>query len=248
MIARAQPWSSEGGDAGVLLLHGFTGSPVSMRPLAEALAQAGFTVELPLLPGHGTHWRDLARTTWHDWVQEATQALEHLRARTHAQVVVGLSMGGTLTLYLAATRGEDLSGIVVINPLLFSSNPKLRLLPVLRYVVPSFPGIGNDIAKPGADERAYTRMPLQALHSLTQLWRQVSGSLAEIKTPVLVFTSRQDHAVEPENSAMVLSGVSSTDVAQVWLERSYHVATLDYDADLLADHTIAFVTRVTSRE
>jgi carboxylesterase len=248
MIARAQPWSSEGGDVGVLLLHGFTGSPVSMRPLAEALAQAGFTVELPLLPGHGTQWRDLARTTWHDWAQEATQALEHLRARTQARVVVGLSMGGTLALHLASTHGDDLSGIVVINPLLFSSDSRLRLLPVLRYVVPSFPGIGNDIAKPGADERAYAWMPLKALHSLTQLWRLVSGSLAEIKTPVLVFTSRQDHAVEPENSAAVLAGISSTDVTQVWLERSYHVATLDYDADLLTDRTIAFVTRVTNRE
>ncbi|MGH8907552.1 MAG: alpha/beta hydrolase [Egibacteraceae bacterium] len=248
MVQQTQPWSSDGGNVGVLLLHGLTGCPASMRPLGEALAEAGFAVELPLLPGHGTHWRDLARTTWPDWAEGAIQALERLRARTEAQVVVGLSMGGALTLHLACTRGDDLSGIVVINPSLFGLNPRLKLLPALRHVVPSVPNIGNDIAKPGADEHAYPRMPLPALYSLTRLWRSMRGNLAAVKAPVLVFTSRQDHIVEPENSAAVVSRVSSTDVEQVWLERSYHVATLDHDADLIVDRTIAFVTRVTSHQ
>ena len=233
------------GDVGVLLIHGLTGNPVSLRPLAEALAAAGFTVELPLLPGHGTHWKDLARTTWHDWAREAVEALERLRGRTERRVVVGLSMGGALALYLAATRGDDLAGIVLINPSVQSSDPRLRLLPVLRRVVRSVRGVGNDIAKPGADERPYPRMPVSALHSLTQLWTLVRRDLGAVKCPVLVFTSRQDHVVEPENSATVLAGLSSIDVERIWLERSYHVATLDHDADLIADHTAAFVSRVT---
>jgi carboxylesterase len=245
MIDPTQPWSCEGGDAGVLLLHGFTGNPASMRPLATALAEAGFAIELPLLPGHGTRWRDMACTTWQDWARGAIEALGRLQARTEAQVVVGLSAGGTLTLHLAAAQGDTLSGIVLINPSLFSLDPRLRLLPMLRRVVPCLPSFGDDIAKQGVTERAYAQVPLNALYSLTQLWWLVRQRLAEVKTPVLVLTSRRDHVVEPENSAAVLAGISSTDVEQVWLERSYHVATLDYDAELIAERTTAFVMRVT---
>jgi carboxylesterase len=247
MVGRGEAWSGEGGHVGVLLLHGFTGSPVSMRPLAEALVASGFVVELPLLPGHGTTWQECAHTTWRDWAQEAVDALERLQARSIAQVAVGLSMGGTLTLHLAITRGDELAGIVLINPLLHTSDPRARLLPVLCHVMRSIPGVGNDIAMPGADERAYTRTPLKALYSLTQLWALVQANLERINTPLLVFTSRQDHVVEPANSATVIAGVSSTDVEQVWLERSYHVATLDYDADLITERTVAFVRNVTGR-
>lgn len=247
MIPETQAWSSAGGEVGVLVLHGLTGNPVSLRPLAGALAAEGFAVELPLLPGHSTSWRDLAGTTWRDWVREATEALERLNARTTVQVVVGLSMGGTLTLQLAAARGDDLAGVVVINPSLASSNPRARLLPLLRHVVRSLPGLGNDIAKPGADEHPYPRVPVKALHSLTQLWALVRADLSRITVPVLVFTSRQDHVVEPANSAMLLAGIASTDAEQVWLDRSYHVATLDYDADLVTERTITFIRRVTAQ-
>ncbi|MGH8898593.1 MAG: alpha/beta hydrolase [Egibacteraceae bacterium] len=247
MIQGGQAWSSAGGDVGVLLLHGFTGNPVSMRPLGEALAASGFAVELPLLPGHGTTWQECARTTWQDWAREADEALERLRVSSAAQVVVGLSMGATLTLHLAITRGDELAGIVLVNPTLHTSDPRARLLPLLRHVVRSRPGFGNDIALPGADQRAYARVPLKPLHSLTELWALVRADLARVKVPVLVFTSRQDHVVEPDNSTTVLAGVSSTDVEQVWLERSYHVATLDYDADLITERTVAFARRVTAR-
>ncbi len=247
MVQGGQAWSSEGGDVGVLLLHGFTGNPVSMRPLGEALAASGFAVELPLLPGHGTTWQECARTTWQDWAREADEALERLRVRSAAQVVAGLSMGATLTLHLAITRGDELAGIVLVNPTLHTSDPRARLLPLLRHVVRSRPGFGNDIALPGADQRAYARVPLKPLHSLTELWALVRADLARVKVPVLVFTSRQDHVVEPDNSTTVLAGVSSTDVEQVWLERSYHVATLDYDADLITERTVAFARRVTAR-
>ncbi len=231
-------------DVGVLVLHGFTGSPAGVQPLADALASAGFTVELPVLPGHGTHWKVLAKTTWHDWAGAAAEARERLRVRTVTQVAAGMSGGGTLALHLAETAGDDLAGLVLVNPSLFDRDPRLKALPVLRWIVRSVPGPGNDIAKPGADERAYTRMPLRALHSLTQLWRLVEANLSAVRTPVLLFTSRQDHVVAPENSAAVLAGVSSPDIEQVWLENSYHVATLDYDAGEIIERTIAFVRRV----
>jgi len=245
-VPGAQAWSAEGGDVGVLVLHGFTGNPVSLRPYAEALARAGFTVELPLLPGHGTTWQDLQRTTWRDWAGEAATALDKLRARTRARVVTGLSMGGTLALHVAQSRGADISGLALVNPYIYSPDPRMKLLPVLKSLVPSLPGVGNDIAKPGADEKPYTRIPLRALHSLTQLQSSVTENLAKITVPALVFTSRQDHVVDPGNSARILAGLGSSDKEQVWLDRSYHVATIDYDADLISERTAAFIRRVTA--
>jgi carboxylesterase len=244
VLPGAEAWSAQGGDVGVLVLHGFTGNPVSMRPLAEALAAEGFAVELPRLPGHGTTWQDLQRTTWRDWAREAVAAYEQLRARTRAQVAVGLSMGGTMALHLAATRGDDLAGVAVVNPSLFSRDARLRLLPVLKWVVPALPGVGNDIAKPGGDERPYDKMPLKALASFLEFRRLVRNDLASVTVPTLVFTSRQDHVVEPDNGEVVLTGVGAPDKRQVWLERSYHVATLDYDAELICTEIAAFVRRV----
>lgn len=244
--AWSAPGSGSGEDVGVLVLHGFTGNPVSMRPIAEAAAAAGHAVEMPRLPGHGTTWQECNQTTWRDWAREAVAAYETLRARTRAQVVVGLSMGGTLALHLAETRGDDLSGVVTINPFLQSDDPRMRFLPLIKLVLPGLPGVGNDIAKPGGNEHAYPKVPLRALASVLQLQKLVRGNLAAVSIPALVFTSRQDHVVPPDNGAIAMDGISSTDKEQVWLERSYHVATLDYDADEIIERTLAFTKRVTA--
>lgn len=241
VAASAQPWSAAGGDVGALLLHGFTGNPTSLRPLAERLAGEGMAVELPRLPGHGTHWRDLARTTWQDWAGEADAALDRLRGRTRAVAVVGLSMGGTLALHLAQRRPADLAAIVVINPSLTFRHPLRSVASVVGRVVPSIPGVGNDIARPGADELPYDRVPLRAAASLFAFQDQVRGTLGGVRTPLLVLTSRTDHTVPPTDSTVLLEGVASPQREQVWLERSFHVATLDHDADLIADRTVAFV-------
>lgn len=239
-----EAWSCEGGDVGFLVIHGFTANPSGLRPLAQALAEQGFAIELPRLPGHGTRWQDMARTTWRDWTREAVAAFEQLRARTSRQFVIGLSMGATIALHLAETRGEDLAGIVLVNPAVWHRDPRNKLLPVLKYVVPTVPGIANDIAKPGGDELAYERVSLKAASSLYQLQKQVRGRLADVTVPTLVFTSRQDHVVDPANSTTVLDGISSADKEQVWLERSYHVATLDYDFDVIVERASAFAARL----
>ena len=245
VIPGAEPWSCTGGDVGVLLVHGLTGNPVSLRPLAEDLAQAGYAVELPRLPGHGTRWQDLATTRWRDWVREAAAALERLRTHTRAQVAMGLSMGAAIALHLAQT-GRNLSGIVAVNPSVACASVRERLAPAASLIVRSRPGIGNDIAKPGGDEKPYARIPTKAAASFIKAREQVREDLGAVTTPLLVLTSRNDHTVPPFNSRIVLDGVSSTDKRHVWLERSFHVATLDHDACLVAAETIAFVRRVTA--
>lgn len=245
VIPGHEAWSGGEGEVGILVIHGYTSSPYGMRSLAEGIAEAGFSVELPRLPGHGTRWQDLRSTTWRDWAREAIAALERLRARTRVQAVVGLSMGGTLALHLAETR-DDVAGLVLINPLLMSSRFLARLLPGLKLVVPTIPGLGNDIAKEGGDEQPYDRNPLESQASVLELGARVRADLSEVTCPLLVFTSRQDHVVEVENSALVLEGVSSGDTEQVWLERSYHVAQLDHDGPEIEERTIAFLRRVTA--
>lgn len=251
LLPGAEPYTAAGGDVGVLVLHGFTGNPSSMRPLAERLAEAGFAVELPRLPGHGTSWRQLQRTRWPDWVREARAALTILRAHTERQLVVGLSMGGTIALHLLETETSrdatqaSLVGGVLINPSVDPADPRLRALPAVKWLVPSLRGLGNDIAKPDADEQPYRRVPLKALASVVELQRSVRQHLDAVHQPLLVLTSAQDHVVDPAESRLVVEGVASTDVTHVTLEHSYHVATLDYDADEIAERTLRFAHRVT---
>lgn len=244
VVPGAEPWSADGDGTGVLVIHGFTGSPASVRPWAAELAAQGWTVRVPRLPGHGTRWQDMNLTTWQDWYAEVDAALADLRARCDHVFVMGLSMGGTLTLRLAEQHGAEIAGIVLVNPSIHTERIDRFALPLVQRFVASFPGISNDIAKPGQDEVAYDRLPLKAAYSLSQLWSVTKAGIASITQPVLLFRSLNDHVVEPSNAAYILANVSSTDVTEVALPDSYHVATLDHDAPLIVRDSIAFVRRL----
>jgi carboxylesterase len=226
----AEPYRHDGGPVGVLLCHGFTGSPASMRPWGEYLAERGASVVIPRLPGHGTTWQDMQRTRWIDWYSEDQRALLDLADRCDEVFVMGLSMGGTLALRLAEQHPEIVRGLVLVNPSLKTDNKAAALLPVLQYVVPSVKGVSNDIAKPGQDEVAYGRVPVKALYSLSKLWQLVRTDLAHVKAPLLVYRSAEDHVVEESSSRLLIERVGSVEVEQRVLKNSYHVATLDNDA------------------
>ncbi len=243
LLPGAEPFHAEGGRVGVLLSHGFTGSPASMRPWAEHLAAAGFTVTVPRLPGHGTCWQDMAMTGWEDWYAAIERAFDDLTRRCDVVFAAGLSMGGTLVLRLAEERGDEVAGIVLVNPSLLTRDRRFVALPVLRRACRSLPGIGSDIKKPGQDEVAYDRIPLQALHSLTRLWRVTRRDLARVAQTLLIFRSLVDHVVEPDSAALLRRTVSSTDVEERLLPDSYHVATLDNDAPSIFEGTVDFVRR-----
>jgi carboxylesterase len=240
----AEPFHHAGGPVGALLCHGFTGSPQSLRPWAQALADAGLTVALPRLPGHGTRWQDMNMTTWDDWYACIEREYLALKERCEAVFVMGLSMGGTLSLRLAEQHGRDLAGVVVVNPSVIGLDPRLKVLPVLQRVVPSLGGIASDIKKPGVTELAYSRVPLRALYSLRRAWAVVRADLPMVTQPLLLLRSEEDHVVEPESSRLILSRVSSTDVTEIVLHDSYHVATLDNDADRIVAESLAFVRRI----
>ncbi|WP_329133447.1 alpha/beta hydrolase [Streptomyces sp. NBC_00670] len=245
VLPGAEPYRHEGGPVGVLLCHGFTGSPQSLRPWAEYLARRRLTVSLPLLPGHGTRWQDMRLTGWPDWYAEVDRELRVLSERCAHVFVFGLSMGGALALRLAAKHGDAVRGVVVVNPANKVHGLAAHALPVARYLVPSTKGIVSDIAKEGGEEVGYDRMPLHAAHSLRAFLRRVDAELPQVTQPLLLLRSTRDHVVPAADSARVLSRVSSTDVTEVLLEQSYHVATLDHDADRIFEESHAFVARLT---
>ncbi|MDK1343520.1 alpha/beta fold hydrolase [Streptomyces sp. 378] len=246
VLAGAEPFHHEGGEVAVLLCHGFTGSPQSLRPWAEHLAEHGMTVSLPLLPGHGTRWEDLRITGWQDWYAEVDRELRLLCERRETVFVAGLSMGGALALRLAAKHGDAVRGVMVVNPANKVHGLAAHALPVVRHLVPATKGIASDIAKPDCRELGYDRVPLHAAHSLRRFFQATDRELPQVTQPVLLLHSPQDHVVPPADSARILSRISSTDVKEVILEQSYHVATLDHDADRIHEESLAFIRRIAS--
>ncbi|MFF4791103.1 alpha/beta hydrolase [Streptomyces sp. NPDC001276] len=244
VLPGAEPFRHEGGEVGVLLCHGFTGSPQSLRPWGRYLAERGLTVSLPLLPGHGTRWEDMQLTGWPDWYAEVDRELRVLRGSCARVFVAGLSMGGALALRLAARHGDAVAGVVVVNPANKVHGLSAYALPVARHLVRTTKGIASDIALEGAAELGYDRVPLHAAHSLRNFFRMVDGELPQVTQPLLLLRSPQDHVVPPVDSARILGRVSSTDVTEVLLEHSYHVATLDHDADRIFEESYAFVGRL----
>ncbi len=244
LIPGADPWSHEGGPLGALCIHGFTGNPSSMRGVAEAYAAAGFSVELPRLPGHGTTVEDMMTTGWDDWTGEAEAAYQRLAARTERVVVAGLSMGGTLTLWTASQHPE-VGGIVCINP---ATQPQAdEVVEMVRAMIDGgeevFPGIGSDIADPEVTETAYDGTPLRPLLSLADGITALAPRYPSIRCPLLLMNSPKDHVVEPVQSEYLAAQFGGP-VERISLERSYHVATLDYDRDLVESSAVAFARRV----
>ncbi len=237
----SEPFAYDGGKVGALMVHGFTGSPYSMRPWGEYLAENGLAVLGPRLPGHGTRWQEMNLTRWQDWYGEVERGFDTLRGRCDQVFVMGLSMGGTLSLRLAEEKGDDLAGVVTVNASLLTLRKDAKILPFLAKFVPSVKAIGDDIKKPGVTEQAYDRTPLRAAASLAKLWRVTQADLGKITQPLLAFRSAEDHVVEPASGALLLSAVGSTDVREVILQNSYHVATLDNDAPFVFEESLAFV-------
>ncbi len=229
--------------AGALLLHGYTSTPQSLEGLAEALAGAGFDVDVPLLPGHGTTVDDLVSCRWGDWARAAEEAWAKLAARHDHAIVGGLSMGGTLATWLAATQ-PDVAGLACVNPMIDPPAESFRelLRAFLATGADTLPGPANDVSEPDAREVAYPQWPIEPMLSLFDAQDDLVGRLATVTCPVLIVASRHDHVVPPVSSDMLASGVAGP-VERLLLERSFHLATLDVERDLLEDAVVVFARR-----
>ncbi|NKE04997.1 alpha/beta hydrolase, partial [Mesobacillus selenatarsenatis] len=235
VLQGAEPFYLEGNSVGILVSHGFTGSTQSMRPLGEAFAAAGYTVCGPRLKGHGTHYEDMEQTTYQDWIASVEEGLKWLKARCDKIYVTGLSMGGTLTLYMAENYPE-VRGIVLINAAI--DIPAME--PVLQLEGTRFlDAIGSDIKKPGITELAYEKTPVQSIKEILAFMKVVKEDLSKVSCPALIFVSDEDHVVPPDNSQKIYEEISSELKEVIYLKDSFHVATLDNDQKIIIDNTLA---------
>jgi len=239
----SEPFSLGSDARGVLVVHGFTGSPFEMRLLGEELARRGFAVEGVKLAGHAGTTRELAATTWHDWYRSASDALDRLRDRVHGErvAVAGLSMGGLLALELGRLRGDALAALCVMSAPLWLPPQAVTFaqvtarLPLVRSL--ALPKLaGSDIRDPEMKRRnrdAVPRagMPLSALASLVDLGAHLRDQLGEVETPTLLIHSERDHTVPFACMDAIAHRLGTSEYRKVVLRESFHVVTLDVERD-----------------
>ena len=236
------PFFLEGGPAGVLLIHGFTGSPPEMRLVGDYLHQRGLTVSGPRLPGHGTTLEDLNLRTWQEWTGHVESTLSDLRRRCRTVFVGGLSMGALLALYLAGHH-PGLAGVIAYAPATIPADRRSRLAPVLKYVIGRVPKGEDDLTDPQARQRvwSYEAWPAAGAHELMKLVNEVKRLLPGVTCPALVIYSTADRSIHPNSAPYTYARLGSTDKELVTLHNSGHVITVDSEWEFVAHKTYQFI-------
>lgn len=243
VLEGAEEFALGSGPTGALLIHGFTGAPQGMRALGEHLAAHGLSVAAPRLPGHGTSWQDLNTRTAVEWREAVVEAHAKLAAQTEEIFLVGLSFGAALSLDFTARHPEKVAGLVLLAPFVMTKDPRRFAAPFIRLVVQSLPGAANDIADPEMREIAYDRVPTRAAYRMLKFVRGVRRKLPYIRKPTLIIHARNDHTAHPENARLVHNAIGAPDKELVWLERSYHVVTVDVERNEVYRRTLEFIKR-----
>jgi len=240
-----EDWRAEGKGAnakiGILLVHGFTGSPASMRPWGEYLNQRGYTVTVPLLPGHGTRPEDLNLVKWQEWPAKVENDLNVLLQSCDKVFICGLSMGGGTTLNVAARYSKQLAGIILVNPMIH-----VKLVPhQLAWVISRFQkmrdSVGDDIKRPGITEWGYDSLPAVGVYQLLKMLSYTRKRLHDVTAPLQLFHSVEDHTLPVSNTEIIMAGVGSREKNRIELVNSYHVATLDYDQEIIFENSRLFI-------
>lgn len=247
-IPESEPLRLFAGKTGVLMLHGFTGSPASIKPWALAMHERGLSVAVPQLAGHGTHWTDLNKVTWQDWYKSVEEEFLELKKTCDQVFVAGFSVGGALALRLSQIRGSEIAGTILLNASIYDERKRFKLVGLLSTFLPSIRGGVGDVAKPGAPKHGYERIPLRGLNQVRKLWEVVERDLYLVDLPLMVAYSLNDHVVHPVCSETIIDNVYSADIREVVFEKSFHNVALDHDAELLNEETMDFILDVISGE
>lgn len=224
---------------GILLVHGFTGSPASMRPWAHFLNENGYTVRVPRLPGHGREWQDLNNVSWEEWPAKVEAELAILRKDCKKVFIFGLSMGGGTTLNVVEKHQVD--GIVLVNPMIHIPGLLIKFAPLISLIQPGRASVGDDIKKPGVTEWGYDVLPTKGVVQLNKLLKATRASLKRATAPLLLFHSKDDHVLPVSNTEIIISEIGSLEKQRVELLNSYHVANLDYDAEIIFERSLEFI-------
>ncbi len=233
----------DGGPIGVLLIHGFTGSPPEMRPVGDYLNARGLTVSAPLLPGHGTDVDDMNRRRWSEWTAHVERALSDLQSRCSTVFVGGLSMGALLTLHLGAHHPE-IAGLMTYSPAVLVASKLIYLTPVLKYLISKRSAAGESgLTDHDADSRiwCYEEQPLRAAHEFLKLQRVVRRLLPVVKQPLRIIQSTGDAIIDPRCGQILYDEAGSTDKELVWLHNSGHNIMVDAEWEFAAEKTHKFI-------
>lgn len=230
--------SGENAKTGIVLVHGFTGSPAAMRPWAYFLNDRGYTVRVPRLPGHGTKWQDLNEVKWQEWPDRAAKDVEELLAKCERVFIFALSMGGATSIQVAHRYGDKIAGLVFVNPMITIKGPAIHFAPIVAKLTPKMKAVGGDIKKPGASEWSYDALPTKGVLQLNALLKDSRAKLPEIKAPFMIFHSKDDHVLPVYNTEIYMDEIGSSRKQRIELINSYHVATVDYDQDFIFENSL----------
>jgi carboxylesterase len=238
----------DGEDLGVVLVHGFTGTPYEVRYLGEQLSRAGFAVRAPLLPGHGTTMEDLDTTTWEDWVECVERAVDSMRVRYRHVAIVGQSLGGLLALHCASHR-PDVAAVAALATPLWLAGISARVtawavagtLPI--KAIPKFGG--SDVRDPRAraENPCYPAIPTRALAQFAKFMDLAAAALPRVTQPVLVLHAREDHTA-PVACAPRIAEVTRAVRLRI-LPHSYHLIACDVERDIVVAEVTTFLRKHT---
>ena len=245
-----QDWAATGSGTnsriGILLVHGFTGSPAAMRPWGEFLNSKGYTVRVPLLPGHGTKPEDLNKVKWQEWPAKVNFELSELKKSCDTIVLIGFSMGGSTVLNVAASNDELIKAIILVNPMIHVKGVPVEVGYFLSRFQKMRTSVGDDIKRPGFTEWGYDALPTRGVYQLLKMLRITRRNLGAITVPVQLFHSVEDHTLPVSNTEIILAELGSTSKTRIELVNSYHVATMDYDRELIFQNSLTFIQGVTA--
>ena len=230
---------------GIVLVHGYTGSPSSMRPWAEYLNQKGYTVRVPLLPGHGTKPEDLSEIKWQQWPEKVESELDELRKNCTKIFICGFSMGGGTTLHVATKRSDKIAGIILVNPMIHLPFIGTKLAYLLSRIKKYRSSAGDDIKRPGVTQGGYEVMSTEGIYQILQMLKYTRANLHKVSVPMQLFHSVDDHTLPVSNTEIVMKRVGSLSKERIELTNSFHVATLDYDAEVIFENSRMFIERNT---
>jgi carboxylesterase len=247
ILPGAEPFSLSGGSIGCLLVHGFTGTPKEMRPMGDHLKQQGYTVLGIRLAGHATTWQDLARTRWWDWLASVEDGLNLLKGCTEEQYLMGLSLGGVLSL-LAATRYQVRGVVAMSTPFGLPNDPRIHVMNILTMLQPKMKK-GEDVffnEQAKATHVALPFTPSRAIMEVVKAIKELQRALPDVKVPALLIQSRLDTVVPAGSLDEIYGNIGSMDKTRLWVENSGHVITEEPDRELVFSTAVDFIKRISN--
>jgi len=239
---QGEPFFLQAGPLGVLLVHGFTATAAEVRPLADRLHSAGYSVTAPLLPGHNTDPKDLNRVNWQDWVAEVEKSYHFLASICERIVVGGESAGGLLSLYLASKHPEIEALLLYAPALRLNMRPLDRIR--LQIASPFIPWVSKPDSDPNPFWQGYPVNPLRGVVQLLRLQDQVLPNLGIIDQPILIVQGRHDKTVHPDVPELIYEQVSSKIKEKYWMPESGHCVIIDDEFEQVVEISLSFLRRI----